>query len=120
MSLLSGDELEKIKQDLKGQILQEIKDEKQKQLEALEAQRKQERTEHEKFVTLMKESKDPWVEVIGWTHTEDGVKVELEWNDAFVLYLRDNGVTGSDDDQIVQRWVTLLLRDMADKMDEQT
>jgi len=70
-------------------------------------------------VAQMKESSEPWVDVTGWTDTEQGVKVELEWNDSFVDYLKAEGITGADEDQIVQQYITLLLRDMADQMDDQ-
>jgi hypothetical protein len=105
---------------LKSQILEELKDEKRLAAEQAEAERKRQRTEYLKYVESMQTSSEPWVDVTGWSETNQGVKVELEWNDAFVDYLRSNGVTGANDDQIVQHWVTLLLRDMADQMEAST
>ena len=40
-----------------------------------------------------------------------------EWNDAFVLYLKNQGIEGIDDDQIVQKWVALLLMQVNDSME---
>lgn len=104
---------------IKQQVLEELKSEEVRKREEAKAERERQRKEYEQYVERMKSSSEPWVDVTGWSETEEGVKVELEWNDAFVDYLRDNGVTGADDEQIVQKWVTLLLRDMADQMDEQ-
>lgn len=105
---------------IKQQVLEELKTEEARKREESKAERERQRKEYEQYVERMKSSSEPWVDVTGWSETEEGVKVELEWNDAFVDYLRANGVTGADDEQIVQKWVTLLLRDMADQMDEQT
>jgi len=117
-NLLSGEELAAIKEQLKAQLLEELKDEQTKKLEEARARRKKEQEEHQKYIETMKQSPDPWVDIVGWVHTDKGVKVELEWNDAFVDYLRSNGISGTDEEQVVQKWVTLLLRDMADQMED--
>lgn len=103
---------------IKAQVLEELKDERTRKMEEAKAAREQSRQRYQAYVDQMKQSSEPWVDVVGWTETDQGVKVELEWNDAFVDYLRASGVSGADDEQIVQKWVTLLLRDMADQMEE--
>lgn len=105
--------------EVKKQILEDMRNEQIRQQEETTIRQKQQKEKHEEYIGMMKISPDPWVEVIGWTQDRNGVKVELEWNDAFVAFLRENGITGADDNQVVQRWVTLLLRDMADEMDSQ-
>ena len=117
MTTETTDDFDELKSQLKEQILQEMKSEQTVKMEESAIRRQNEQDEQEKYVNMMKESKDPWVDIIGWVHTDKGVKVELEWNDAFVDYLQANGVTGLDEEQVVQKWVTLLLRDMADQMD---
>lgn len=107
-----------LKEQIKRQVIEELKSEQALAMEEAALRREEEKKEQERYVKKMKESPDPWVDIMGWVQTDKGVKVELEWNDAFVDYLRANGVTGSDDDQVVQKWVTLLLRDMADQMDD--
>lgn len=106
------------RESIKQQVLQEIKQEQETEAQQRKKQREEEQKAHQEYVERMKNSDEPWVEVVGMSHTSEGVKVELEWNDAFVDYLRKNGVSGTDDEQVVQRWVTLLLRDMADQMDQ--
>lgn len=117
-SILSGDDLAEIKEQLKAQIFNELKDDQTRKIEEAKFRREEEDTEHSRYVEKMKQSPDPWVDIIGWVRTDEGVKIELEWNDAFVDYLRSNGIKGADEDQVVQKWVTLLLRDMADQMEE--
>lgn len=111
-------EIEALKEQLKAQVLQEMKDEATVRTEEAKMRREEEKKEQIRYISKMKESPDPWVDIIGWVHTDEGVKVELEWNNAFVDYLRGNGINGADEEQVVQKWVTLLLRDMADQMDE--
>lgn len=110
-------DLEAIKQELKNQILDEMKSERQRKFEEAQRERELIKKEYEDYVGRMKQSSEPWVDVSGWQQDDKGVKVELDWNDAFVDYLKSNGVTGVDDEQVVQKWVTLLLRDMADQLD---
>jgi len=103
---------------IKAQVIQEMKSEETRKREEAKIRREQQKKEHDEYVEMMKASDDPWVEIEGWVETAQGVRVELEWNDAFVEYLRTQGITGADDDQVVQRWVAMLLYDMANQMDE--
>lgn len=103
--------------EIKTQLVEELKDEKVRAQEKLNKRREIEKEARDAYVTKMKESAEPWVDVIGQTQDEQGVRTELDWNDAFVDYLRKNGITGVDDDQMVQKWLALLLRDVADDLD---
>ena len=116
-NILSGEDLAAIKEQLKQQILDKLKDDQTKNMELEKRKREEEQREKEAYIEKMKQSTNPWVDVFGWVNTKDGVKVELEWNNAFVDYLKVNGITGADEDQIVQKWISLLLRDIADDMD---
>lgn len=115
---LSKKDVEDLKNQLKRQILDEMRDEKSYQAEQDKVRRAEEKAEHERYVTKMKESPDPWVDIIGWVQTEEGVKVELEWNNPFVEFLRQNGITGTNDEQVVQKWIVMLMRDMSDQVSE--
>jgi len=103
---------------IKAEVMQEMRNEDVRRREEASARRKQEKEQHEKYIATMKESPDPWVEIEGWAETKDGVKIELEWNDAFVAYLREQGITGSDEDQVVQKWIILLMKDLSSDMSE--
>lgn len=103
---------------IKAQVIEEMKDERTRKLEESRAERERQKSEYATYVDKMKQSKEPWVDVTGWSEEDNGVRVELEWNDALIDFLKVNGVTGTDDEQIVQQWITLLLRDMSDQIEE--
>lgn len=62
------------------------------------------------------ESDEPYVEIVGEKFdSEGGVGLRLDWNQAFVKYLKDNGFSGPTDETIVDNWVTSLGRQAADR-----
>jgi len=70
--------------------------------------------EQEKVVE--EKNKEPWVDIKGMVEDpEHGIKVDLDWNDEFVEYLRENGITGVDDEVVVQKWITMLYRDLVEQ-----
>jgi hypothetical protein len=55
------------------------------------------------------ESKEPFVEIVSQTFSEEGgVQLKLDWNSAFVKYLKENGFTGVTDETIVDNWLVSL------------
>lgn len=53
------------------------------------------------------------VSLRGIYHDDDkGMRIELEWNTKFIKYLKKNGFEGYDEEEIVQKWLTFLLRDI--------
>lgn len=53
-----------------------------------------------------KNSNEPWVKIVGQANDpKKGVEIELDWNDAFVVYLKRNGYNGVDDKAIVRQWL---------------
>ena len=63
----------------------------------------------------MKKSDEPWVNVIKAHVDPSNPKqgyFELEWNTAFVLFLRNNGYTGNNPEEIVDKWFTDLCRNV--------
>jgi hypothetical protein len=63
-------------------------------------------------------SPDPWVEVIGESIDEiKGIVINLDWNDAFIQYLKENGISASDEDVAVQKWLALMYQDLVDKFE---
>lgn len=64
-----------------------------------------------------KNSKEPWVQVIGeHVDPKQGIRIELDWNDAFVDYLKRSGYTGTSDEAIVQKWLAHLYQHLMEKM----
>lgn len=63
-------------------------------------------------------SPEPWVEVIGESIDEiKGIIINLDWNDAFIQYLKENGISAQDEDAAVQKWLALMYQDLVEKFD---
>lgn len=105
--------------EMKAQILAELASEQEKKVALAAEERKRNAAERAKYVAKMKEAKEPWVDIVGNISDGNGVGIELDWNDAFIDFLRASGINGTDDDEVVQKYITLLLRDMADQMEEE-
>lgn len=64
-----------------------------------------------------KNSKEPWVQVVGdEIDPERGIRIELDWNDAFVKYLKQSGYTGTSDEAIVQKWLAHMYQHTMETM----
>ena len=63
----------------------------------------------------MKDSPEPWVNVIA-AHVDPADPkqgyFELEWNPAFVVFLRNSGYRGIAPEEIVDQWFTDLCRNV--------
>lgn len=105
---------------IKQQVVSEMQNDKARKVEEARIRQEKQKDDHDKYVAQMKASPDPWVEILGEADTPQGLKIELEWNDAFVEMLRKEGITGADEDQIVQKWIALLMHDMSSKMGGET
>lgn len=103
--------------ELRKQILAELKKEENLEQARLDQERKEQESAHKAYLERMYASSEPWVEIQSWADTPEGARVELEWNGAFVEYLKQNGISGTDDEQIVQKWVALLLMQITDSME---
>jgi hypothetical protein len=59
--------------------------------------------------------KEPWVAVLNTHVNPDSPRngfFELDWNEYFVLMLRNNGYTGVTDEEIVDQWFSDLCREV--------
>jgi len=58
-----------------------------------------------------KEDDEPWIAVIGESTDENGqVAFEMDWNDAMIRQLRDEGVPGITDDEVVNTYLAALFK----------
>ena len=124
----SKEQLAQEKADMKKELLEEIRaDEERRRAEIAEAEEKAReeerlRLEAEEKARLeeaerMKASEEPWVEIKGIVQDpEKGIKIDLDWNDAFVKHLRNNGYVGADDNAVIQRYVAVLAKQVAGDM----
>jgi hypothetical protein len=61
------------------------------------------------------ESKEPWVGVLQTHVAKDDIKngfFELDWNEFFVLQLRQAGYSGATDEEVVDKWFQELCRNI--------
>lgn len=69
-----------------------------------------------------KESNEPWVNVVSTDFDENNPRqgfMELEWNQAFVQFLKKHGYEGKTEEDIVDRWFTDLCKNIGAQMDEE-
>lgn len=123
---------EEEKRQLKAELLQQIREEqevKERELkEAEEAAKEEARLKHEaeekarvEEENKLKNSENPWMVVRGEVVDKEsgGVKMELDWNDAFIKHLRKNGYVGTDDESIVQHYLAVIAQQAAEDMAKQ-
>jgi len=117
--VLTADLINEVKKLVTAEIVAELKEDKVLAAKEKEIEREQEDLEYNRYVARMQASDDPWVDFVGNVRdTEMGQRLQMEWNDAFIVYLRECGITGADDEQVVQKYISLLLKDMVDKNEE--
>lgn len=111
---------------IKRELLEEIRAEQEEKRKEEERIRKEEAKKAEEEARIkeearkeaenkLKESDEPWVDVKAIGQEKDNIKIELDWNDAFVKYLKDNGFTGSNDEEIVHRYIAIMYRQLIDE-----
>jgi len=117
--VLNAELIAEVKKLVTAEIITELKENDVLKQKELEIKREQESLEHANYVALKMESEDPWVEIVGDISDEQkGQRIELNWNPAFIVYLKKNNITGADEEQIVQKYISLLLQDMVDRGEE--
>ena len=111
--------IDAIKKQVTAEIVEEMKEQKVYEEKEREIRREEEDLERANYVAKMKASDEPWCEMDSKVRdTEHGLRVQMEWNDAFIVYLKGAGLTGSDDEQIMQQYLSLMLRENVDKYEE--
>lgn len=61
----------------------------------------------------MKDSSEPWVHIISSKFDpSNGIKINLDWNDSFIRYLRKQGIKGENDEEVVKIWLAFLSQDI--------
>jgi hypothetical protein len=66
-----------------------------------------------------KNSNIPWMDIVHEYYDADkGYVIKLDWNDAHIHWLIDNGINGKDEDTIVQKYLALLYQDQMTKLED--
>jgi hypothetical protein len=102
---------------LKMQLLQEIQEGKIKlDEEVRKGKLDQMQDKLESYSSDMKNSDIPWVTVTGIVHDpEYGIRVDMDWNEAYIDFLKKSGFVGATDDDIAQMYLAYLLRDIIEQ-----
>lgn len=67
------------------------------------------------------DSKEPWIEITSEEFDErKGIRIGLDWNDAFIQYLKDGGVQGATDEEIIRKYLAYLYEDIATRLDDES
>ena len=64
---------------------------------------------------LATENKEPWVAVLNTHVNKENIRngfFELDWNEYFVLQLREAGYSGDTDEEVVDKWFQDLCRNV--------
>lgn len=67
---------------------------------------------------LATEKQEPWISVLETHVNAENPRngfFELDWNEFFIAYLRDNGYTGGSDEEIVDGWFQDLCRNIGNE-----
>lgn len=80
--------------------------------------------ERQAVITADREAKrrssDPWVDVTSETIHEDGrIEIQMDWNDAFIKYLRQHGFKGANEEVLVQQWLASIQKEAEEGGDYQ-
>ena len=118
-NILTPELMDAIKKQVTAEIVEDMKEKKVYEEKERDIRREQEDMDRANYIAKMKASDEPWCEMDSKVRdTEHGSRVQMEWNDAFIVYLKQAGLQGSDDEQLIQQYLTLLLRDTVDKYEE--
>ena len=103
--------------------LSSIKEEKQELEKALSKKENEIQTfrQKEEADKAKYESPEPWVEIRSADFSEvKGIQIALDWNDAFIQNLKESGLKGSNDEEIVQKWLAFLYQDLVQRLESKS
>ena len=118
--LVAMDEL-KNTPEFKGAMVDAFNDLKQKDLEAEEAEKREfaakvdkAKVDVELVGKTMQDSTEPFANVLAMGFTkENGIKVKIDFNPAFIRFLNKVGIKAIDDDETVRIWLAHLADDIS-------
>lgn len=109
--------IDKIKQEVEKnvQAAEEAKRQLEKSLEEAERAKEEERIAKLTPKELATERKEPWIAVLDTHVNKDNIRngfFELDWNEYFVLQLREEGYRGETEEEVVDQWFQELCRNV--------
>lgn len=117
--ILKQELLEEIREDQKlhDEALKKARAEAKRKAKQIKKAEEQARKEEEE---RLKESDEPWVDIRGKEDPKNKgvIKVEIDWNDAFIKLLRENGYRGVDDEAIMQHYLAVIAKRASEDLAE--
>lgn len=81
----------------------------------------------DKFAVLEKEtnkrkaifdSDSPWIEIVADGYDESkGIKIALDWNAGMIKMLKENGLDGSSDEDVIRKYIAFLYEDIVTRLE---
>jgi hypothetical protein len=66
-----------------------------------------------------KYSDEPWVSIVGEGVDPDrGLQIQLDWNNAFIRFLKNSGYIGVTDESVVGQWLVHLYKHVAEEIEQ--
>ena len=105
--------MDQVQKMIQEGIKQALEDERSRAKAEQEAFLQERREKKVDYAKLMKSSNMPWVNIeSGSEITDQGIPIEMEWNESMVRYLKANGVPGLTEEEIIQTWLNGIYHDM--------
>lgn len=71
-----------------------------------------------KHATKPEDDTEPWVNIGSTVYDPvKGFRIELDWNEAFIQHLRESGVGGRSEEEVVQKWLGMLYGDLIQRLE---
>ena len=104
-------------QDAEKQRLQQEKTTLEEEMKVLRETHNSLVEEHQKRKDRYNAS-DPWIEIASESYDPvKGIALGLDWNDAMIQYLKDNGITGATDEDTIRKYIGFLYEDLVAKLE---
>lgn len=115
--LLQTDEGKQMLRDQAREIIEENEKKRKEEERKAEEERLQKVEEaKESIETLsdhMAESTEPFVLIRSLEfNPQKGIEIDVDWNDALIRYLRNAGVPGNTDEEVIKNWLGALYSDL--------
>lgn len=98
--------------------IQSLKDEMQDEISSIHSDMegyKSFKTEQE----LLKNSDEPWCDFQTNIQPDGRVKIKMDWNKAFIQWLKENGFKASNEEDMVSAYFSSLVREAGDELTEE-
>ena len=121
MEQLKTQLIPELTESIRKQVMEEFKQDEKRKEEERKVRRQEESKVISTYSETMKNSPEPWIDIRGYSQEVDGrLKIELDWNDAFIEQCKKEGLSGTSDEQIIQKYLSLLTHNIDQQIQDQS